>query len=837
MSVSEQPAAAPSRPRRRWLRWLGRAILIVVAVVVVALLVGGLWLRSQLRGSLPLVEGEVVVAGLGAPVTIGRDDLGVVTVSGASRADVAYGLGFAHAQDRMLQMDLIRRQAAGELSELFGARLLAADRRLRIHRFRAKAEIVLAKLEPEAREVITAYTRGINAGIAALDTPPFEYLVLRRQPETWTETDSVLMLHSLFVMLQGSAQRYEASLDALHRCLPEPTYELLTPRGTPWDAPIEGEAWPSPAVPQPLSTVPAAVAPASAGAGAEATHAALVTPWGLAAGAVAAAGSDLEVAGSNSWVVSGEHTAHGGAMLALDMHMGYTLPNIWYRTVLEWPDAAGVRHRLAGITLPGLPLLVAGSNGDIAWGFTNGRTDSLDLVLLEPDPEDENRYLTPDGPREYEVFEELIEAPGQEPEVEPVRWTIWGPVVEDAVDGRPAAVRWIPHDPEAVNLELGAMETATTAAEALDIGRRAGLPSLNLLVADAGGHIGWTMVGRVPRRVGADGRLPVSWSSGTAAWDGYLDPEEVPAVLDPPSGRLWSANQRAFGGAGEDLLGDGNFGLGARAGQIRDDLMGLEGAVEKDMLAIQLDDRALFLARWRQQLLDALDPAAVAGHPQRAELRRLVEGWGGRASVDAVGYTLVRDFRLELGARLFDAVAGGCPMPEEEYDYVDDYGQAEGALWALLEARPPEVVAGVEGGWNGFVLAAADAVVAAVEERGETLADQSWGERNRLHMTHLFSRIAPGPVRRWIDMPSEPQPGDFYMPRVQSNGYGPSQRMVVAPGREAEAIFHMPAGQSAHPLSPHYRDGQEAWLRGEPTPLLPGEIRQTLTLVPGGAGS
>ncbi|MCB1057051.1 MAG: penicillin acylase family protein, partial [Acidobacteria bacterium] len=694
------------------------------------------------------------------------------------------------------------------------------------------------------RELVAAYTRGVNAGIADLETPPFEYLVLRRQPAPWTETDSVLMLHSLFVMLQGSAQRYEADLDALHRCLPAGTYDLMTPVGTPLDAPLDGDPLPWPTVPEPLGTVPAAP-PAEIPAGEAGSEgamggdeqAALVPGWQRALGVPALrtdALEGLEVAGSNSWVVSGEHTAHGGGMLALDMHMGYTLPNIWYRTVLEWPDAEGVKHRLAGITLPGLPLLVAGSNGDVAWGFTNGRTDSLDLVLLEPDPEDADRYLTPDGPREYEVFEERIEAPGQEPVIEPVRWTIWGPVVDDAVDGHPAAVRWVPHDPHAVNLELSAMETATSAAEALDIGRRAGLPSLNLLVADRQGHIGWTMVGRVPRRVGHDGRLSMPWSSAAVGWDGFLAPEEVPAILDPPSGRLWSSNQRALGGIDDGVLGDGNFGLGARAGQIRDGLMALDSATEKDMLAIQLDDRALFLARWRQVLLDALDPAALEGHPRRAELRRLVEGWEGRAAVDAVGYTLVRDFRLELGARLFAAVAGGCEMPEEDYDYVDDYGQAEGALWALLEARPPEVVAGVDGGWNGFLLAAVDQVIDAVEERGETLAVQTWGERNRLHMTHLFSRIAPGPIRRWLDMAPEPQPGDFYMPRVQSNSYGPSERMVVAPGREAEAIFHMPAGQSAHPMSPHYRDGQEAWLHGEPTSLLPGETRQTLELVPAG---
>jgi penicillin amidase len=572
------------------------------------------------------------------------------------------------------------------------------------------------------------------------------------------------------------------------------------------------------------------------------------------------------VAGSNAWVVSGEHTAHGGAMLALDMHMGYTLPNIWYRTVLQWPDGSGGEHRMVGITLPGLPLLVAGSNGHIAWGFTNGRTDSLDLILLEPDPEDENRYLTPDGPRPYEVFDETFEAPGQEPEVAPVRWTIWGPVLEDGIAGQngaqPAAVRWIPHDPAAVNLELQTLETTTTAEEALAVGRRAGLPSLNMLVADADGHIGWTMVGRVPKRLGGAGRLPASWSSGAAGWDGYLASEEVPVILDPPSGRLWSSNQRALAvavgaaQAGEapeaanaeavdaepgtdlaniDLFGDGNFGLGARATQVRDQLLALEDADEAAMLAIQLDNRALFLEGWRQLLLDTLDEDAVAGHPQRAELRRLVENWEGRAAIDAVGYTLVRDFRLELGARLFDAVAGGCALPDEDYDYLDDYGQAEGAVWALVKARPPEVVADFEGpesDWDGFLLAAADAVVAAVEERGEALEEQAWGERNRLRMTHLFSRMAPGPVKDWIDMPPDPQPGDFSMPRVQSPGYGPAQRMVVAPGREDQAIFHMPGGQSAHPMSPHYRDGHAAWMEGAATPLLPGETLHVLNLVP-----
>jgi penicillin amidase len=328
-------------------------------------------------------------------------------------------------------------------------------------------------------------------------------------------------------------------------------------------------------------------------------------------------GFDHPPAGSNNWAVAGAFTADGGALVANDMHLGLQVPNIWYRAALSWPDAAGER-RLAGVTLPGTPTLVAGSTGVVAWGFTNTMGDWNDVVVIEVDPADAGIYRTPDGPRRFEPVTETIAVKGAAAATLDVIGTIWGPIIGRDHRGRPLALRWVAHDPEAVNLELWRIESARTVDEALTIAAGVGIPAQNLVVADRSGRIAWGVMGRIPRRAGFDGRLPGSWADGTRRWDGWLEPAEYPRLVDPPSGRLWTANARVVDGAALALIGDDGYDLGARAGQIRDGLMAIERATVADMLRVQLDDRALFLERWRTLLAGILTDAAVAGSPPRA---------------------------------------------------------------------------------------------------------------------------------------------------------------------------------------------------------------------------
>lgn len=812
----------------RVLRWGGRGLAVLLALALLVLAGGALWVRGRLTDSLPRLGGEVAVHGLAAPVTVARDALGVPTVRAASRLDAARALGFLHAQERYFQMDFLRRQAAGELAELIGERLLRADRQLRIYRFRAQAGEILRGSPPAARALLEAYAQGANEGLKDLEGKPFEYLLLGTEPAPWRPEDSLLVQLAMFLLLQDEDGEYESMLGLMGGALPRELVDFLVPLGTEWDAPLLGGRLAEPPVPGPqvldLRGQPAALPKAAALRGWRDED------WPLS----------RSLAASNAWVVSGSHTADGRPLLAVDMHLSLAVPAIWYRASLVWPAEGGGERQVTGLTLPGVPLVVVGGNGQIAWGFTNSRIDTTDVILLDPAPRDPETYLTPQGPRRLVRHREILRTSEGTEEVLEVPWTIWGPVLEPDHLGRRRALRWVATQPGAVNLDLLGLETAQHADEALSIARRSGIPAQSFLVADAAGHIGWTIAGRIPRRLGFDGRQPASWSDGSRRWDGWLADAEIPRVVDPPAGRIWSANQRMVDGEGLARLGDGNYILGARARQIRDRLHALDRSSPADMLRLQLDDRALFFDRWQKLLLAVLTPEALAADPRRRELRGFVVSWGGRAAPGSVGYRAVREFRDAVAERVFEPLVAPCRSLDPDFDYVGEIEQMEGPLWRLVSERPPHLLDPRWKRWEDLLLAAADAVIAGpAAEEGETplpLAERTWGERNRAAIRHPFSRAIPG-AGRWLDMPADPLPGDELVPRVQRPDYGASERLVISPGAESAALFQMPGGQSGHPLSPHYRDQHTAWVRGEATPFLPGPAAHTLTLVPaGGAG-
>jgi penicillin amidase len=390
-------------------------------------------------------------------------------------------------------------------------------------------------------------------------------------------------------------------------------------------------------------------------------------------------------------------------------------------------------------------------------------------------------------------------------------------------------VRWTAHDPSAVNFRAIDLERAATVEDALDIAASSGIPAQNFICADADGRIGWTIMGRIPRRDGCDGRLPVGVS---CTWQGWLPARDYPRVVDPAAGRLWTANNRVIDAPGLAVLGDGGYDLGARARQIRDALFELEDATEPDMLAIQLDDRALFLERWRGLLLELLDADAVSADSRRAAARRFVEAWGARAAVDSVGYRLVREFHRTVRDEILASVAGVVldADPDFRFWYL---GQVEAALWRLASEQPHDLLPSGVSSWRDLLLAAFDHTLDGMLGTSGSLEEATWGARNTVRIRHPLSLAVPA-LGRWLDMPAVQLPGDSDMPRVQHPGFGASERMVVSPGHEAEGIFHMPCGQSGHPLSPFYRAGHEAWVRGEATPFLPGEARHELRLLPGG---
>ncbi len=845
MSVAAPAGGPPAAGRPRIA--LRRAGLAAVGVffLLAALGVAVAYVRHRLIADLPAVSGTLSVAGLAAPVQIARDALGVPTLRGADRRDVAFATGFVHAQDRFFQMDLLRRRAAGELAELFGAPALRLDKAMRIHLFREHAQRVLAASPPDVRGVLDAYTAGVNAGLGALQAPPFEYLVLRVNPRPWRGEDSVLVLFTMFAQLADVNAANESALSLMRDRLPPELYRFLVPEATEWEAPLAGT--PPPAAPPPgpqafdLRREPRTAAGGARGVGGASAG---VGAGGLAVAAgpagedVAAAAAAAAPMASNSWAVAGRLTADGGALLADELHLGLAVPNAWYRAVLTWPAEGGVAagvapHRIAGVTLPGTPLMVAGSNGLVAWGVTNSALDTSDLVLLDLDPAHPDRYLTPQGSLPFEHHSEHLQVKGGAGSALPVDWTIWGPVLDQDWRGRKRAVRAVVDQPDGADFSILRLETAADLGQALDVAAASGVPALNFVAADRQGHIGWTIAGRLPRRAGFDGETAGPWADGARRWEGLLPPAAVPRVVDPPAGLLWTANNRVLAGEAGAPLGRGGYVLGARARQIRDDLQALAHPTADDMRRIQLDDRAVFLARWHDLLLTVLTPRAVAADSRRGEMRQLVEHWSGRADVGSAGYRMVRTFRTMVGRAVFAPLTAACLAVNPDFRYTESFNQYEGPLWQLVTRRPLNLLQPKYASWDEQLLAAADQAIELLVSKGPRLADRTWGERNTLAMEHPMSEALPI-VGRHLSMPPRPLPGDDEMPRVQGPSFGATVRMVVSPGHEDQAILEMPGGESGNPISPHYHDLLDSWAEGAPAPLLPGKTVTVLNLVPAG---
>jgi penicillin amidase len=822
--TSQKPASR--RPRATWLIRSCYALAIILAAIVFAS-----WIT--LRASLPQLDGKHAVSTLSAPVTVERDALGVPTLHGSTRADVAYATGFVHAQDRFFQMDLLRRVAAGEMSALIGPSALDLDRRNRPNRFRERAGIVFNALPADQRFLIDRYTAGVNDGLASLASRPFEYWVLRTHPAAWRPEDTLLVIYAMYLDLQSHEVSRILSRAALRERVPADLFTFLLPNASHWDAPFD------------LATAPAvelATLPATRPDWLHASKSASMSAPGTDL-ADSSLTPDNSMIGSNGWAVDAAHSAQGGALLASDMHLGLSLPNIWYRLSLAWPGADGQPRRITGVSLPGGPLVIAGSNGEVAWGFTNSYGHFIDLIELQRNPADPLQYRVPGGSwQRATVHHERIDVKSGAPVDLAVADTQWGP--EIVVGPHAYALRWVAHDPQAVNVNLQRLEDSTSVEDALHVAQTSGIPTQNFMVADSHGKIGWTLAGPLPRRNTAAATsgnpsddLPFD-SATYQGWQGYLTPDAYPARIDPPLGRLWTANNATLPASEAALIDDAGADVGARASQIRDDLLVLPRANEHDMLAIQTDDRALWIETWRRVALSALDADALRDHPQRAEFQRLVLAWNGHADADAVGYRLVRAFYFSLYdawfGRLDMDLAGsfgtGSDKPLLGFRSASSRYEVVMEVLAAHRAWMPDGIVD----WRAFMLDRIDHAITQLPP-GVKLDDARWGDRNRATIEHPFARIVPAwlPwVRAWLGAPGDPLPGDFNMPRVQAPSFGASERIVVSPGREQDGFFEMPGGQSGHPLSPYFLAGHEAWVHGDATPFLPGTEAHRLELVP-----
>jgi penicillin amidase len=812
------------------MRWLGRIFVTLLLLIAIAALVA--WLL--LAGSRPQLDGTMALRGLSAPVTISRDSRGTPTIEARNDTDAAYALGFLHAQERFFQMDLMRRSAAGELSGLVGKAALKLDEKHRIHRFRALAGTELMQLPVAQRVLLDAYADGVNAGLSSLDVRPWEYLVLRATPQRWRAEDSLLVIDAMFLDLnqQGENKR-ELDFARLRAALPKPLADFLLAPDPQWEAPLRG-----------IRTGPVPMPEAKVFDLRRALLTDRQTAQGVAA-ILATAKQDSGI-GSNGFAVAGRLTG-AGALLASDPHLHLMVPNTWYRARLRWPDPITPNQMLDlnGVTLPGTPAMAIGSNGHVAWGFTNSEGDWMDWVRVIRDPKDLSRYKTPDGWAKIQRHDEIIHVHGAPDHHFTVEDTIWGPIAAKDVDGTSLALAWIAHWPRALNLNLVKLETARSVQDALGWAPLIGIPPQNLVVADSRGNIGWSIAGSaIPLRAGFDPLLPADWTKPDTGWTGFAPPSQDPHILNPDDARIWTANQRLVDGDALKLLGDGGYDQGARAQQIRDNLFAREHFVPGDTLNVQLDNRALLLARWQKLLLDVLAGCDERGsgsphNPVRMNasctrllaLKPYVVHWQTRAAADSVGYRIVRAFHDRVREDALAPFAALAKKQSADFDWPSaELG--EYAVWTMVTRKPAWLLDPQYKDWNALLLHSATEVADDLGKIPGPLANKTWGALNTARIRHPLAVALPPWLARFVDMPADPLPGDRDMPRVLHPDFGASMRLDVSPGDEAHGILEMPSGEAGNPLTPYFGEGHEEWVHGAPTALLPGPEHYKLELDP-----
>jgi|FLYL01.1.fsa_nt_gi penicillin amidase len=749
---------------------------------------------------MPVTDGVLRVDGVEGPVSIRRDRFGVPYVSAATDADVWFGLGFCHGQDRAFQLESLIRVIRGTLSELIGPEGLPIDRLSRRMGLRVRAEEQLAVLPAEIREMAEAYARGVDAGIRiGCERPAHEFVLLRAEPSTMEAADVVGMFKLMSFLLASNWDRELAR------------YRVLTLDGP--------EALRSVDVTYP-DWHPVSIPPHPA-AGSVADR--------LAEDLAAFSAVVGEGGGSNAWAVSSDKTATGRPLLANDPHLAPTLPPHWYLAHLRTPDWAA-----AGASFVGVPAIPVGHNGFCAWGVTAGLVDNTDLFLEEIGP-DGRSVRQGDGFVPCRVREEVIRVKGSDPVVETVLETPRGPIVGPALGAAAISMKATWLEPTGYVGLLGIHKARSWDEFRAMFDPWPGLP-LNLVYADRDGHIGWQLVGDAPIRLKGAGALPIPGAD--AGWEDRRVPfEEMPHTVDPDEGYVASANNRPIPADEPPFLGV-DWIEGYRYMRICEALAGRDDWTVDGFLRLQTD---LVSIPWREMRPHVL--ATAGDDPDTRTGLAILEAWDGVVSPHGPGPCVYELFVAEL---IGDLVRELAPRSAE---------------WALGKGFNPLVpdtaYALVRTGWLVDLLRAgrveesrvAAAVARAVRQARDRLGPDpsgwNWGDLRPLRLGHPLGRRRPldkvfdlGPIRWGGDATTVSQAAVVHHSIDTPPPFIASLRTVIDVGNWSASRFVLPGGQSGNPASPHYRDQLDLWATGGGIPIaweedeIEARTVRTLRLVP-----
>jgi penicillin amidase len=774
------------------LRFLRYGIGAIVLLASLALL-GAWWVAHS---SLPQLDGEASLRELREEVSVTRDRWGIPRIRAQSLRDLLVAQGYVLAQDRLWQMDLIRRAAAGELSDIFGPATLEVDKSNRDLGLALAADREIRRMDAESLHMLEAYASGVNQYIRERgENLPYEFRVLRYKPAPWTPRDSALVGAYMYRILTTSWDT-ELNRARITARLGPQLAGLLYVQDSPLDHFIVGAQAPANERRTPSRAAQSSLA---------------TSPLGPAVRDVLRAlGEETElVAGSNNWVVNGTRTVDGKPMLANDTHLRLELPCIWYIAHLTAPG-----WNVKGFTLPGTPLIIVGHNERIAWGLTNNGADVQDLYIEQFNPANPRQYQVNGNWVEAEVRREIIRVKGLADVAHEVVVTRHGPIM--AREGTTGyALRWVATEPGGLSIGYPYLGRAQNWQEFRRALQRISGPAQNIVYADVDGNIGFSVAANIPSRKKGLGEVPMPGATGEYDWNGFIPFEELPVAFNPPEGAIATANARVVGPGYKRHLTD-QWVSPYRTARIYELLASGKKFRPEDFIHMQTD----ILSTPHRLLAEHLMNAARRFQPKDARARELIgrlPAWNGEAGILSSETAFLEFTRRILRRRILETQLGA--------DFaLYQWERSEMFLQNVLKDRPEAWLPkehrrngrSTKEGYDEFLLASADAAIAeliAGAEQDDRIEDWHWGRYIALQILHPFGRS--GFLRRHLSIGPVPQAGAAHSVKQTGRTFGPAMRFVADLGNLDSSMMNISVGQSGQFLSRHYRDQFPEWYEGK----------------------
>jgi penicillin amidase len=789
-------------------RSTGLRVFLWLLLILVLLILGAVaYAYFIARSALPQLDGRLQVKGLSAPVKVTRDGHGVPAIEAATLEDLFFAQGYVTAQDRLWQMDVMRRFAGGELSEILGEDTLKIDREQRILGLRAAAGKSLQMASPRDRSYFDAYARGVNAFIEShAHRLSLEFRILKYRPKPWQAEDSIVIANQMVKDLN-----YYSLPDALARekilakLGPELTSDLYVNR-----------SWhdrPPTVMREDINDQEKQGDSDDEDDDDDSPDNSLTQRRG--ATEIWAQHAPEAVNGSNDWVVSGAHTVTGKALLSNDMHLGHQMPNLWYEAHLKLADQSGNQSGnldVAGVTLPGMPYVIVGHNQRIAWGFTNVGPTVADAFIENINAQ--GAYQTPQGWRQPEHREEVIHIKGQPDVTVDVQITRHGPIISELIPGetRQIALRWTLYD--GLHMPFFDVDSAQNWEDFRKAFSQLDAPGQNVVYADVDGNIGYQTTGRVPIRASGDGGVPVNGADDAHEWTGYIPFDKLPNIYNPASGVIATANGRITP-EGYPYSISAEWEAPWRTARIYHVLESGGKFSPADMLALENDvhsENDLFAA---ERFVYAVDHAAKpsARAKQAADLMR---NWDGRMGASSTAATIAVRSARELTRLLLEPRLGPVPKDSKQETTLSwkTYNWEMRTVWLqnVMLHQPKRWLPEKYPNYDELLTAAVEAAVNS-EDAPKDLAAWHWGTVNAIDIEHPVLGKIPL-LGRWTAPGVQQQSGSGYTVRAVTRHHGPSERFTANLADLDQSTLNTVTGQGGNFLSPYYMDQWKAWYEG-----------------------